>query len=160
LVADYVSNSIDFHDYEVVPEKFEFICQKLQKFPEVDLFANAYNAKCHTFFSATFEPGSAGIDAFCYDWSKFYLSWIFVQPSMIGRALLFAQACKAYILILIPQWKFSYFYPILQQLKLTRAFRNVAVFDGKSLFRGGFDANTIFSENYKGNVEIWELDFK
>jgi hypothetical protein len=160
MVADFISNSIDFADYEIVPDQFEHICHELQMYPDIDLFANSYNAKCHDFFSVSFEPGSIGVDAFKYDWSVFQLGWIFVQPSLIGRALLYAERCKAHIVILIPQWKSSYFYPMIQNLRNSRQFGNMAVFAGKNMFRAGFDATTVFSAKYDGNVEIWELNFK
>jgi hypothetical protein len=129
-------------------------------YPDIDLFANSYNAKCHDFFSVSFEPGSIGVDAFKYDWSVFHLGWVFVQPSLIGRALLYAERCKAHIVILIPQWKSSYFYPMIQKLRNSRQFCNMAVFAGKNMFSAGFDATTVFSSKYDGNVEIWELNFK
>jgi hypothetical protein len=160
MVADFISNSIDFADYEIVPEQFENICREFQMYPDVDLFANSYNAKCHDFFSVSFEPGSIGVDAFEYDWSVFHLGWIFVQPSLISRALLYAERCKAHVIILIPQWKSSYFYPMIQKLRYSRQFSNMAIFAGKNMFRAGFDATTVFSEKYDGNVEIWELNFK
>jgi hypothetical protein len=54
LVADYVSNLIDFGDYEIAPDAFELVCVRAGQIPEVDLFATAYNRKCGTFFSNTF----------------------------------------------------------------------------------------------------------
>jgi hypothetical protein len=78
LVADYVSNTIDLADYEMKPEKFELLCNKLGKRPDIDLIANSYNAKCKKFLIATFEPGTAGINAFNYNWAAYGLEWIFV----------------------------------------------------------------------------------
>jgi hypothetical protein len=158
LIADYVSNSIDFADYEVVPEKFELLCNTLGKRPDVDFFANSYNAKCATFFSATFEPGTTGINAFNYNWAAYGLGWIFVQPALILRALFYAKCCKCHVLILIPQWKFSYFYPMFLELH-SQAFKKRTIFPGKDMFRAGFDATTIFSDRYAGNVEVWEFNF-
>jgi hypothetical protein len=125
----------------------------------VDLFATAYNRKCGTFFSNTFELGSAGIDAFNYDWSLFHLCWIFVNLSLIGRAILYAEMCRANILILVPQWKNRYFYPLVHSFRNCAACKNVIVLSGKMMFKAGFDQSTIFSEKYDGNVEIWHLDF-
>jgi hypothetical protein len=160
VVADYVSNLIDFGDYEIAPDAFEFVCVRAGQVPEVDLFATAYNRKCGIFFSNTFEPGSAGIDAFNYDWSVFHLCWIFVNPAMICRAILYAEACHANILVLVPQWKNSYFYPFVQNFKDCEACKKVLILSGKMMFRAGFDQTTIFSERYDGNVEIWHLDFR
>jgi hypothetical protein len=79
---------------------------------------------------------------------------------MICRAILYAEACHANILVLIPQWKNSYFYPFVQSFKDDAACKNVFILSGKMMFRAGFDQTTIFSERYDGNVEIWHLDFR
>jgi hypothetical protein len=49
---------------------------------------------------------------------------------------------------------------MIQKLRNSRQFCNMAVFAGKNMFRAGFDATTVFSSKYDGNVEIWELNFK
>jgi hypothetical protein len=159
VVADYVSNLIDFGDYEIIPEMFDVVCDRVGYIPEIDLFATAYNRKCNMFFSNTFEPGSAGIDAFNYDWSLYQLGWIFIQPVLIGRAVLYAEKCRANVLLLVPQWKNSYFYPLVRSFVNSTAFVSVNDFSGKKMFRAGFDQNTIFSEKFDGNVEIWHLNF-
>jgi ribonuclease HI len=159
LVADFISTEIDYGDYEIIGTKFKEICTSLNRFPDVDCFANNRNAKCETFFSPAMCPDTSGVDAFCYNWGEFGLCWIFVQPSMICRALIYARRCKANILLLVPQWKNSYFYPLLLDYSKLSAFQKVSVFPGKGLFKAGFDANTIFSDKYAGNVEVWHFSF-
>jgi hypothetical protein len=61
--------------------------------------------------------------------------------------------------MLVPQWKNSSFYPDLLNLKSSSACRMVAVFDGRLMFRAGADPHTYFSEKFRGNVEVWELQF-
>jgi hypothetical protein len=78
---------------------------------------------------------------------------------MICRALIYAMRCKANILLLVQQWKHSHFYPLLLEYRKLKAFRNMHVFPGKNMFRAGFDINTLFSEKYYGNVEVWEFSF-
>jgi hypothetical protein len=159
LIADYISTEIDYADYEIVPEVYLGICNNLSRFPKVDRFASTTNAKCEVFFSAVFCPRTAGVDAFRYDWSNLGLNWIFVQPAVILRAVAYAQKCGAHILLLVPQWKSSHFYPVLMRLKNKSVCKTVAVFDGRGMFKAGTDKLTYFSDNYVGNVEVWELDF-
>jgi RNase H-like domain found in reverse transcriptase len=159
LTADYISTHIDYADYEILPEVFVSVCDRLYRYPNVDMFADHMNTKCKVFFSATYCPGSAGVDAFSYDWSVFGLCWIFVAPAIILRVLSYARLCKAHILLLIPQWKNSYFYPVLSQLKNTGACKQVMVFDGKNMFKSGSDRSTYFSEKFAGNVEVCEFNF-
>jgi hypothetical protein len=90
LTADFISTQIDYADYKVIPEAFEHICNSLSRFPEVDLFADCKNAKCKTFFSATYSPGAVGVDAFNYDWSAYGLAWVFTAPALILRMLNYA----------------------------------------------------------------------
>jgi hypothetical protein len=118
-VADAISVTVDYADYEVAPASFEHICYTLGVRPITDLFANSVNRKCAVFFSATFCPGTAGVDAFNYLWSQLGLCWVFTQSSMIGRVLTAAKTCKAHLLLLVPQWKYSYFYPLLLDLRKT-----------------------------------------
>jgi RNase H-like domain found in reverse transcriptase len=111
-VADTMSALVDYADYEIAPEGFELICDTLKVRPDTDLFANSVNRKCNVFFSAVFCPETAGVDAFQYNWSQLGLCWIFVPPSFVGRVLSYAKTCKAHILLLVPQWKYSFFLPV------------------------------------------------
>jgi hypothetical protein len=159
LVADFISTEIDYADYEIVDGTFKEICSSLGKYPDVDCFANSTNAKCKKIFSPNMCPNTSGVNAFNYDWSIYKSCWIFVQPAMICRALIYARQCKASILLLVPQWKNSHFYPLLLEYRKLDAFRNLSVFPGKNAFKAGFDVNTVFSEKYCGNFEIWDFSF-
>jgi Reverse transcriptase (RNA-dependent DNA polymerase)/RNase H-like domain found in reverse transcriptase len=67
LTADFISTQIDYMDYEIIPEAYLHVCNSLNRVPDIDLFADSRTAKCTKFFSATFSPGAAGVDAFNYD---------------------------------------------------------------------------------------------
>jgi hypothetical protein len=156
-VADYLSNEFDYSDYSITPEAFGTVCDVFQLRPDTDCFAAAHNKKCRRFFSMTYSPGCIGVDAFAYDWLSFGLCWIFTEPSVIGRALHFAKNCMAHILLLAPQWRNAYFYPLLMQN--SRAFKRKLVFDGKNAFVAHADFNSYFGAGFKGNFEIYEFDF-
>jgi hypothetical protein len=65
--------------------------------------------------------------------------------------------CKAKGLLLVPQWKFSYFYPMLAAVKKFTEKR--AVFSGKDIFVEGADAGSFFGPRYNGNVEVIYLNY-
>jgi hypothetical protein len=119
-VADYLSNEFDYSDYGIMPEAYGTVCDAFRLRPDTDCFAAAHNNKCHRFFSMTYSPGCIGVDAFAYDWISFGLCWIFTEPAAIGRALHYAKLCKAHVLLLAPQWRNSYFYPLLSEMRNTR----------------------------------------
>jgi len=67
--------------------------------------------------------------------------------------------CKSAGLLLIPQWKNAYFYPLLLTLLATAAFKGRWVFDGKNAFLQGADKTSYFGPNFRGNVEVWFIDY-
>jgi Reverse transcriptase (RNA-dependent DNA polymerase)/RNase H-like domain found in reverse transcriptase len=158
-IADLISHEIDYADYELKPEQFLMVCNQFQLNPTVDCFANAVNAKCKIYFSATYTRGCSGVDAFAYDWSIYGLCWVFPAPTMIGRVLLHAENCTAHILLLVPQWRNSYFYPILLQYQKLKFFKRKMVFDGANAFTANLDHNSYFGPNFKGHYEVYEFQF-
>ena len=58
-----------------------------------------------------------------------------------------------------PQWKTSYFYPILHSYSKTNIFKRKVTYGGKTVFISGTDTKSYFGPNYNGNVEIWHLSF-
>jgi hypothetical protein len=87
IVADAISNSVDYTDYSVTQNFFNKVAQDMGKTPVIDLFANDYNTKCKRYFSLTFTKNACGVDVFSYNWKLYGLGWIFVPPPMILRAI-------------------------------------------------------------------------
>jgi hypothetical protein len=158
-MADFLSKEIDFDDYQVSNEFFQEVCRDMGLSPEVDLFADERNTKAPKFFSLSYCQGTLGVNAFYYDWSLRGLNWIFVPPRLILRAINHLELCKAAAFILVPQWKTSYFYPFLQKLRTTSAYKKHLVYSGKNIFILGADTSSYFGPSYNGNVEVWYLDF-
>ena len=158
-VADFLSKNIDYEDYSVSMSFFEKICIDLKLTPSVDLFADDKNSKTEKFFSLCYCPNTLGADAFNYDWSLNGLNWIFPPPRLILKVLRHMQLTKAEGLLLIPQWKTSYFYPVLNNLRNTRVVQKIACYSGKNVFISGTDIHSYFGPNYSGNVEVWHLNF-
>ena len=119
-IADFLSKTIDYEDYQITNLFYNSICTDFGCTPTVDLFANNNNAKAKKIFSLTYCPGTMGVDAFNYDWGKNGLNWIFPAPRLILRVLRHLQLTGAEGLLLVPQWKTSYFYPILSDFAKTK----------------------------------------
>jgi Reverse transcriptase (RNA-dependent DNA polymerase)/RNase H-like domain found in reverse transcriptase len=158
-LADFISNEVDYADYELKPDQFLMVCSQFQLSPSLDCFANASNAKCKLFFSATYTRGCIGVDAFTYDWSIYGLCWVFPAPDIIGRVLLHAENCKAHMLLLVPQWRNSYFYPILMYYQKLKFFKRKYVFSGENAFIANLDHNSYFGSGFKGHYEVYEFKF-
>jgi len=150
---------VDFDDYTVTRQFFEAVCKDMACLPQIDVFADNINAKVNMFFSLTHCPGTLGVDAFNYNWANYGCLWIFVPPRMILRTLDYMQRCRANGLILVPQWKTNHFYPALLRLQKSRYCMAKSVYNGQGIFIQGMDAGSYFGPAYRGNVELWHLDF-
>jgi hypothetical protein len=77
-----------------------------------DTFADNKNKKVSIFFSRFFTPGTSGVDAFAYDWSK-YNNWIVSPVHLISRTISHMRMCKARGTLVIPKWKSAVFWPMI-----------------------------------------------
>ncbi|CAC5361265.1 unnamed protein product [Mytilus coruscus] len=68
--ADALSKIFDFDDLAVSQNIFKFFNSLWGPFT-CDTFADDRNKRLPVFFSKFFTPGTSGVDAFAYDWSKF-----------------------------------------------------------------------------------------
>jgi hypothetical protein len=157
-VADMISKEIDFDDYQIMQQFFDQICNEFKVYPTIDCFANADNSKTKNYFSLYFEKGCSGINCFNYDWKLFGTCWWFPPPKLVGKTVEHAKKCSGEGLLLIPQWKNSHFYAVCQNID-RKYVRKVIIFDGKNGFQHGFDKNSYFGPEYKGNVVIYWLKF-
>ena len=160
FLADAISKTIDFDDYGVTPEFFKQVCSELGVTPEVDRFADNRNAKLPIFYSSVYCPGTAGVNAFNFQWNPQSLNWIFPPMKFVGRALCHLKMSQAAGLILVPQWKNSYFYPMLLNEKTTCYCKGVLVFGGPGMLIQGTDSSSYFGPHFKGNLEVWYLDYR
>jgi hypothetical protein len=159
ILADAISNSQDFTDYSVTTDFFDMVSSDMGVTPLIDLFANNENTKCTRFFSLSYAKDACGVDAFNYNWKLYGLGWIFVPPNMIMRALNHLEITGSEALVLVPQWKTSYFYPRLLALKRTSVFQRKFTYSGKNVFKFGNDLRSYFGPHFQANVEVWYLNF-
>ena len=66
--ADALSRRPKDHVFSLNTDYFKFLCQTLNIFPSIDLFASRLNFKVSNFFSEGPDPLSSGINAFSLPW--------------------------------------------------------------------------------------------
>jgi hypothetical protein len=159
FMADFLSKCFDFDDHQVTMEFFNMVVGTVGTVPIIDRFACNRTTKTPRFNSATYCPGTSGIDAFNYDWGVGGLNWLFPPLKLIGRVLYHLELCKGEGLLLIPQWKNAYFYPLLLQIQTTTAFKGRWVFNGHGVFIHGSDKTSYFGPHFSANVEVWHIAY-
>jgi len=156
--ADFYSKLVDYEDYSVTKDFFRRVCDDFGT-PDVDCFANDKNATVAKFFSKVFYEHSVGVDCFKYNWSRYRMPWLFPPPDMILKTVRHLQNCNSTGLLLVPQWKHSAYYPELLCQLTNGCVIKRAVYRGKNVFASGIDKTSYFGPDYKGNVEVWHLNF-
>jgi len=76
---------------------------------EVDVFASKTNARLQKFYSAEWEEGKAGVDAFAQDWSLGML-WLSPPIKMLIRCARRIRKSHCKGLIILPKWPTAPFY--------------------------------------------------
>ena len=110
-IADYYSKVVDFDDWGVSVELFEYL-DSLWGPHEVDFFASENNNKLSAFYSRFWTVSSIGVDAFTVDW--FGVNGWFVPPvNLISKVLKYMYQCRAFGTLIVPVWKSASFWPIL-----------------------------------------------
>jgi hypothetical protein len=160
MFADSISRFLDLDDHTITGTAFHDICSALCCKPEVDLFANSVNNLVPQFFSLSYTTGCLGIDAFNYDWGIYACCWAFPPIKLIENTISHAKVTKSEILLVIPQWKYSSFYPVIHGLCNSKYKMNRVVFNGASILTQGTDKSSFFGPHFKGNIEIIHFNFK
>ena len=83
--------------------------------PSVDLFASRINNKLECFISWLPDPSAAATDAFAFSWSDFY-GYAFPPFSVLGRVIQKVIQDRATILLIMPLWPSSAWFPLALQL--------------------------------------------
>lgn len=100
---------------------FDWMCESLGVYPDVDLFASAANAKLSRFISWQFQDSAFEIDAFSLSWDCFSLPYAFPPFSLIGYTLQKALTDKVpQLVIVIPFWKSASWFPLLSAIAQIR----------------------------------------
>ena len=100
---------------------FQKIIQHFKLLPEVDLFANEYNAKLPRFVSSVPTESAMALDAFSLSWSIFKCVWAFPPPSMIHRILFkWKKEGGGKMMLVAPDWPSQSWYSILMEMARKR----------------------------------------
>lgn len=101
--ADYVSNIINYEDWQTSIEFLQFI-DSFWGPHTVDRFAYVYNTKLPRFIinSLFWFPETEGVDAFSKTWHDGN-NWLVPPISLICKMIRFMQACKTHGTLIVPK---------------------------------------------------------
>ena len=158
--ADAVSrlaDVVDIDDWTLSEEFFQILNNKWGPFT-IDLFANYYNYKCPKFYSLFYSKGSAGVNAFCYNWAN--ENALIVPPiPLVIKALRHAKACHCKGTLVVPFWNSAPFWPVL----LNEFSQNISGWlqvKGAKVLKQGRNTNSLFgSDTFKGEILALHLEF-
>ena len=155
--ADYLSKIVDFDDWEVVPEIFQFLDSRWGPHT-VDCFATFYNFKVPRFFSRFWNPGSSGVDAFFQTWQG-ENCWVVPPVVLLSKVLRFMYLSRAQGTLVLPYWPSAPFWPLL-----VRDFWEFVIdyqfFVGALSVRQGRNSNSLLgSPTWSGHIIAVRLVF-
>ena len=157
--ADLISRLpevLDTDDWNISPEFFRILERRWGSFT-VDCFANSYNTKCSKFYSLFLVPGTAGVDAFTFNWEGEFC--LLVPPvAVVGRCLQHLVKCRASGVLVVPVWQSAYFWPLLCDV-FSQFVRDSLIVSGKTVLRLGHNPNSLLgSPDFKSNMAALLFD--
>jgi hypothetical protein len=111
-VVDVMSKWADLSDWGLQDQVFAALCEKSNEFC-VDIFTADYNYRVQTFFSPVPSQFGSGLNAFCYDWSKFGFGYMCPPVKNIAAAIKHAVMCRSEGVLVVPYWPSSFFWKFL-----------------------------------------------
>ena len=110
-LADTISKYVDTDNWGIDLETFDFIQEEFGIFT-FDRFADAGNAKVSRFDSRFHCEGAENVNTFTSHWGN-HFNWLCPPINLIGETIHHAKLCKSKGILLVPEWKSSYFWPLL-----------------------------------------------
>ena len=123
----------------------------------IDCFSNDYNAKLNRFYSLFNSPGSAGVDAFSFNWHD--ENCLLVPPvCVVGAALHHLKLCKGKGVLVAPFWPSAAYWPLLLN-DFNRFIVDHILVKGKNVLVQGFNTNSLLgSSEFLGRMVAMRLD--
>ena len=146
--ADLISKSIDYDDWGVSEEFFNFMNQLWGPF-DYDRFANHENAKVPRFSSAIWNPGCEVVDAFSQNWAGFN-NWLVPPIYLVPKSIRHLVNCEAVGTLIVPKWKSAQFWPLIfdKYSVWSENISDILEFDyDKRIFIQGRNKHALFSSN-------------
>jgi len=107
-IADSLSKMIDFDDYGVKKEFFDYV-DALFGPHDVDRFANEVNHLLPRYNSLAWTPSTEAVDAFSVSWKNDNNNPVNLIPKAINHLV----ACKGQGTLVAPYWPSSPFFPMI-----------------------------------------------
>ena len=145
-LADYISKFEDRDDWMLNSSYRQQLCDPLHGPYTFDRFATDTNAQCSQFNSLYWCPGTAGVDAFCFDWAG-ECNWCNPPFKLIGRVFRHFRHCGARGTIVVPEWRRQAWWPMLCPApgRWARGIVAVTVFpSAPDLFLPGVKAGNVY----------------
>ena len=109
--ADALSKMKDSDDWSIDAETFEYIQSQFGVLT-IDRFADNLNTKTKKFNSRYYCPGTLQVDAFATNWAGEF-NWLSPPVKLIGKVIRHMENSKAKGALFVPEWRSSYFWPLL-----------------------------------------------
>jgi hypothetical protein len=147
---------LDTDDWGISNRFFSILQRKWGDF-SVDCFANFYNSKVEKFYSFYQVPGSAGVDAFSFDWGGEFC--LLVPPvCIIGLVLRHLLLCKGKGVLVVPCWPSCYFWPMLIN-DFCKFIEDIFKVKGNKVLVHGINTNSLLgSPDFAGFILAIKLD--
>lgn len=159
--ADYLSKMIDFDDWGVSIDFFEFMDDMWGKHT-VDRFADIHNSKLCRYNSRFWSPNTEHVDAFSQNWSG-EKNWLVPPIYLVNKVVKHIIVCRATGTLVIPKWQSAPFWTMLFEDKYVYKPYVLDVLEfseTKRIFvQGNYNKNSLFgSDKFTGTVLAVRLD--
>lgn len=158
--ADFLSKIIDHDDWEVTVEFFDFVSLMFGPFT-VDRFANFNNRKLLRYNSKFWNPESEAVDCFTKNWEG-ENNWLVPPIHLIVSSIKHLLNCKAYGVLVVPNWPSAVFWPMLfdENLYYKTYVKDVLLFkDTREIIIQGQNKNCLFGSIFFGSgILVVRLD--
>jgi hypothetical protein len=158
--ADDMSKWEDRDDWGVHPRIFQFI-EKIKGPFTLDVFASNLTHQTLKFYSKWWCEGSAGVDAFAYNWQH-EVCWLVPPPTIVADTLKHMRNCKTKGVLVVPRWHSAVYWPLLHNgsgwvpgIELVTEYRKPKDFFIRCQF-----GNDLFTEKpFQGNIVVLFINF-
>jgi hypothetical protein len=120
-------------DVPLDPEVFEFVCEQLNFYPEIDVFASAKHHQLSAYCSRTYDVNAVCQDGFTLDWSR-HKCYLNPPWEEISNVLDKVVTDKAVALLVIPYWRRAEWFGLWENLNV----RSIIIDEGIYLDREGY----------------------
>ncbi|XP_033746032.1 uncharacterized protein LOC117331431 [Pecten maximus] len=159
--ADYISKIIDYDDWGISKDFFEFL-NDMWGPHTVDRFANHFNSKTLRYNSRFWYADSEAVDAFSQDWSNDN-NWLVPPVYLAPRVIKYMIDSRSSGTLVLPKWISAPFWPLLfgDHLETQTCISDILVFtESDRIFVPGSHKSLFNSVDFKGHVLVVRFDYQ